>query len=507
MTMNTQQQYDLEHAGTCNQVAACFFPDAAKLTPAFYESVHDSLTEFPRLELLDLVDDFWVITLQNAVFVTNENQFRQYNAKSGIYEPVTESTIIGQITTTLNMLAKHFPSRLKFDSFLPLKNRQRLKAVVERARDLLEVDQRYFKDQDCRYLNLANGIFNIDAQTFGEFNSQHPICEKMQVKYDPDAKCDVFLGGFLKRILGSEDIDLLQRYCGQLLQGVNYSQKILILTGDSGWGKSSLMKILGKIIGWNRVGIIREQLYQDEYELGHYQGKHLLYHPDMPTQFLNQKNSSIFKQLVGGDPLWVETKGSDERKIIEGNFPVILACNGKPQICIDQDTDAWARRLIVLSFKKPASDWHLGKLAELIVGREQSGILNWMLEGRQKLVNARLQLLQTPDQQTRASVLLLGSESPQAFVRGCLIKKKDAAMGVVELYENYQKWCRKHQLQSFTTKEFTQIAKTEIEMAHGLKYRHDLKGGTEGWMRGWKGLALVEAGETTDVKSESEGSA
>lgn len=46
-----------------------------------------------------------------------------------------------------------------------------------------------------------------------------------------------------------------------------------MLSGDAGWGKSSLMKILGTMIGWNNVGIIRENLFKDEFELAHYYNK------------------------------------------------------------------------------------------------------------------------------------------------------------------------------------------------------------------------------------------
>src|SRR4029077_8922421 len=117
------------------------------------------------------------------------------------------------------------------------------------------------------------------------------------------------------------------------------------------------------------------------------------------TQFLNLDQANIFKQLVGSDPLWAELKNG-ERLILEGNFPLVLACNGKPQIKIDQDVDAWARRLIVLNFKKPAHDKHFGKMAELLFENEGSGILNWLLEGRKKLVKDGLQLNLTQEQQT-----------------------------------------------------------------------------------------------------------
>ena len=186
----------------------------------------------------------------------------------------------------------------------------------------------------------------------------------------------MFLNSFLAHILEPADIDLLQRYLSQILEGINHSQTILVLTGDAGWGKSSLMKILGNLVGWQNVGIIREQLFKDEFELAHYCNKHFLYHPDLPTDFLDRKEASIFKQLVGGDPLWANLKNDGGRKVIQGQFPTILACNGKPRIHIDQDTDAWLRRLVVLSFKTPQHEQHMGKMAELILKNE----VIWHLE-------------------------------------------------------------------------------------------------------------------------------
>jgi len=70
------------------------------------------------------------------------------------------------------------------------------------------------------------------------------------------------------------------------------------------------------------------------------------------------------------------------------------------------------------------------------------------------------------------------------------VKKKDGVLGMVDLYEKYQGWCKKHQLLPFSSKEFGQVAKTAIETGLGLRYRHDLVAGG-GVMRGWKNLALI----------------
>lgn len=42
--------------------------------------------------------------------------------------------------------------------------------------------------------------------------------------------------------------------------------------------------------------------------------------------------------------MWANVKWDAGRITLEGHYPVILACKGKPEIHLDQDTDAWMRR-------------------------------------------------------------------------------------------------------------------------------------------------------------------
>ena len=189
--------------------------------------------------------------------------------------------------------------------------------------------------------------------------------------------------------------------------------------------------------------------------------------------------------------------------MLQGHYPVILACNGKPRIHLDSDTDAWLRRLVVLSLKTPTHEHHFGKMAELILKTESAGILNWLLEGRAKLAKDKLQLVQTPEQKARAATLLLASDSPSAFVRSCLVKKRDAELGVVDLYAHYQNWCRENHVRPFASRPFTATAKEEIEIAMGMKLRHDLASDNGKAKRGWKGLGLVERANCGNLKNES----
>jgi P4 family phage/plasmid primase-like protien len=442
--------------------------------------------------------------LTPIVYVPTENLFRRFSESKGIYEAVKESLVVSEILKNLDRAAVWFPGKVKPESYFVLKAKSRIKQMVERAKDMLAEEETFFRDHSVTHLAFSNGIYDLNTKTLKPFTPGHPIKETLPVKFDPEAKCETFLNGFLRHILDPQDIDLLQRYCSQILLGMNHSQTLLILTGESGWGKSSLMKILGNIIGWNRVGIIREQFFKDEYELAHYQNKKLLYHPDMPTSFLDRPEASLFKQLVGGDPIWADVKGGDERMTLEGNFPVIFACNGKPKIHLDSDTDAWLRRIVVLSFKKPEHETHLGRMAELIMGEERSGIVNWLLEGWVKLWKDKQQLVQTEEQKTRAAKLLLSSESPKAFVAQCLKKEPGSVMGSADLFSHYQEWCREQSIPPSASQAFTQMVRDEIEVSLGLKYRHDLVDGCSKCMRGWKGLEIIASGNSKNTAGTSE---
>jgi len=83
------------------------------------------------------------------------------------------------------------------------------------------------------------------------------------------------------------------------------------------------------------------------------------------------------------------------------------------------------------------------------------------------------------------------------------VKKRDGEVGVVDLYERYQNWCRQNHLRSFPSKPFSCIAKEEIEITWGLKLRHDLPGENGKPRRGWKGLGLVERAVVENVETAS----
>src|ERR1017187_9629270 len=162
---------------------------------AFWEK-EAGMSEAPSIDLLDLNEDFWALTVgplgcpQNpTIFAASENRFRRYNKTKGIYEPISESTVTSGILGNLDLCAEFLPPRVQWASFLALKNRQRLKSVVDRARDLLSVsvDDDFFQDRKHLHLAFLNGTLQIDTGKFHAPDPGRPVKESLPLKYDPQA--------------------------------------------------------------------------------------------------------------------------------------------------------------------------------------------------------------------------------------------------------------------------------------------------------------------------------
>jgi hypothetical protein len=64
-----------------------------------------------------------------------------------------------------NLWLKFLPPRVQGRSFLELKTRYRMKGVMERAHDLLLVDEEVFQNHQHLHLALENGTLQLDNHT------------------------------------------------------------------------------------------------------------------------------------------------------------------------------------------------------------------------------------------------------------------------------------------------------------------------------------------------------
>ena len=219
--------------------------------------------------------------------------------------------------------------------------------------------------------------------------------------------------------------------------GENLAQRLVILTGTSGGGKGTFIRVLQGIIGAENVATMRPNLLGERFERGRFYGKSLLYGADVPEDFLNCKGASELKSLTGGDPLDLEFKGSNDTPAILCRFNAIVTCNSRLTVHLEGDVEAWRRRLAIIEYLNAKPAKVITDLSEQILAKEGPGVLNWMLDGLEKLRADGWELRLNAQQQKVVDDLLLESEAEVVFASECLQEDATGSLTVADCYEAY----------------------------------------------------------------------
>ncbi|HOX59194.1 MAG TPA: phage/plasmid primase, P4 family [Candidatus Paceibacterota bacterium] len=456
----------------------------------------------------DLCEDFLAATLGElgtpmapTVFMAVENRFYTYDPNAGIFAEVREPKLIARLSQELLMCANDCSEQcdttnLKFR----FRDTADLRGVVNRARGLLEVGNDYFETSLQEYIACHNGMLRLADREVLPFNASYRRRNKLTVDYVKGASCPMFLDLLMRPALSPEELDLLQRWCGLALIGVNLAQRMMVLTGTAGGGKGTFIRVLRGIIGADNLATLRPMLLGERFEVGRFLGKSLLYGADVPENFLSCKGASSLKSLIGGDPMTLEFKGSNERPEIVCRFNAIVTCNSRLTVHLEGDAEAWRRRLAIVEYKNPKPQKVITDLSEQILTKEAPGVLNWMLEGLEKLRADGWNLQLSDGQQRIVDDLLLESEGDVVFARECLHREEGASLTVAKCYEGYVAFCNERGWVTMPRKRFSNVIGDTVTRQFGLTLRHDLSDDNGKNQRGWRGLICMGTGpDKTEV--------
>ena len=324
-----------------------------KLTDAYGAAVLEAYPAGQKEEgqlpfVQDLGEDFLAATLGEAgrpeaptVFLPTEGRFYSYRPDLGIYVEAREAKLTAELSHVLltcgrDCAAKCNTTNLQFK----FRDTGNLRGVVQRARGLLEVPAGYFERDLQTLIACRNGMLRLADRELLAFGPGYRRRNKLAVAYVAGAECPMFLEVLMHAALEREDLDLLQRWCGLALIGVNLAQRMVILSGTAGGGKGTFIRVLHGIIGAENIGSLRPALLGERFEMGGFLGKSLLYGADVTEDFLNCKSAGYLKGLLGVDPVTFELKGSNERPTIISRFNAIVTCNSRLTVRLEGDTEA-----------------------------------------------------------------------------------------------------------------------------------------------------------------------
>lgn len=370
-----------------------------------------------------------------------ELAFYQYCQGNGLWQLVTEETLREAISARL-LEASRESRQFTLERYI---TQQRLKGVVQALMGIVE--RRGVFRAKKRFIHVANGVLRFDDNgevTFGEFSPDDYSRNQSPLKYDPSADCPRFLSELLYPAVSEEDADLLQRWAGLALFGHNLPQRFLILDGTPNGGKGTFVRIIQSLLGIENCYQLRTECLHDRFETFRYRRKTLLIGPDVPGDFLMHRGASMLKVLVGGDPISAEGKGLNGDYQMFGTFNIVMTCNSRLRIRLEDDSGAWRRRLLIVRYENPPPEKRILDFHETLLREEGSGILLWALAGFVKLQEEFKTIgdfVLTESQKGRIDSLLAESDSLKVFVTERIERHAYSDISNDEFQQAYAEFC------------------------------------------------------------------
>lgn len=300
-------------------------------------------------------------------------------------------------------------------------------------------------------IHVANGILFLD----GTFSSEREFCRnRLPVAYNANAKPPATWLRFLGELLYPEDIPTLQEFMGYCFLPTTKGQKMLMLIGRGGEGKSRIGLVLRALLGANMATGSIAKIESSRFARADLEHELVMLDDDMKLEALPQTNH--IKAIVTAElPMDLERKGQQS---YQGDLYVRFLGfgNGSLKALYDR-SEGFFRRQIILT-TKPKDDKRLDDpfIAEKMCA-EAEGIFLWCLDGLRRLISNDYRF--TLSERARENMAEAVSDGNNAvdFMRseGYIRLKADAEASSRDVYAVYKLWCEDNVLHPLSARSLS----------------------------------------------------
>ena len=301
-------------------------------------------------------------------------------------------------------------------------------------------------------IHLANGTLKLD----GSFTEGRPniVRSRLPVAYCPDAPTPALWLSFLDGLLYAEDIPTLQEFIGYCLIPSNKGQRMMVMKGNGGEGKSQIGAVLGALLGSNMKDGSIGKISENRFARADLEHILLCVDDDMRMEALRQTN--YVKSIVTAQgKMDLERKG---KQSYQGwMFARLLAfSNGDLQALYDRSDGFYRRQLVLTTKEKQVDRADDPDLAEKMKA-EAEGIFLWAFEGLQRLVANNFKFTESDRIRENREAVKRDNNNIFDFMEseGYIRCKADASISSKDFYEIYRMWCEENSLAPLKARSFS----------------------------------------------------
>ncbi len=337
----------------------------------------------------------------------------------------------------------------------------RIRALAAMLEDDLFIPDRVIMDrqrQQAHYINLRNGLFNLDSMTFeARHDPELYFTTQLDFDYDDDADCPTFrryLNSSLVFPDGKTDFTLVRLAKQALAYSMTARTDLKAsfwLVGQKDSGKSTFIALIKALMGDLHTTIDLTQLGINRFLLAGIVGKRVLTFTEASSSTMLP--DALYKALTGGsDEIYADVKNHDPIAF-RPEAKVWWAMNEMPRM--GDRSGATARRIIIVPFNRTIPESERVLDLEQRLASERSGIFNELM----------VQLLRVKraggfDRCEQSDALLLEyvmeNDTEATFIQEETEIGEGYQIKSADLYERYKWWCDRN---SFKPKNRNQLAK------------------------------------------------
>lgn len=347
-------------------------------------------------------------------------------------------------------------------------------------------------------LNLRNGILDIEKKEVKDHNPEYLFRIQLPINYNPDAKAEKIIK-FLNEILEPEYIDWVLDFIAYCLVKNCKQEKAMMLIGEGGNGKSTLLRLLELFLGSDNVShnSIHELEY-DRFAKANLDGKLANMHADINSNEI--KKTSILKQLISGDSIEVQKKNQNPYTL-KPFAKLIFSANQMPEV--NEEREAFFQRWLVVDFVnsfRGTDRENKNLIDEITTDEELSGLLNIVMDRMSKLLSNDGVFKNAPNGSELKQTWKEHANSVESFINNQIVFEQESIIVKNDLYNIYVLFCRKRNFIPLTDKTFSARLKRSMNLVDKIEDTVlKIHGKT---VRVWKNVKVKDMPKTSDLDNQ-----
>lgn len=351
------------------------------------------------------------------------------------------------------------------------RNNSKTKGVIESLKPLCISDINLL-DNNPFLLNTPDGTVNLKT---GELLKHNPsdYCTKI-TKVSPSEKgMDIWIDQINRVCCDDGELaHYLQLIIGMAIIGNVYEEKLIIVYGNGGNGKSTFFNAISLVLGDYSGGISPNVLMYTRkntvYEYAELRGKRFVLGKELDE---GQKlNVAAVKHLCSTDKIHGEKKFQDPFEFVP-THTLLMYTNYLPSVgSIDDGT--WDR-LAIIPFKAKFrnTENEVKNYAKVLYEKCGGAILKWAIDGAVEFIANNYKLPQPSVLQEALSEYRDDNNWIKHFLEDRTIEKEGSSVYSKDLYNSYEKWVSTADDYKRNTRDFRQAIES-----YGYEYKRDSKG-------------------------------